>query len=55
MPVIQALGGLRQEDLRFKASMDYIASSCLKQTNKKLEIIEERINLVFFPVVNIGQ
>jgi hypothetical protein len=33
MTVIPALRRLRQEDLKFKASLGYIARSCLK--NKK--------------------
>jgi hypothetical protein len=35
MLVIQALGKLRQKDNKFKASLSYIASPCLKKTNKK--------------------
>jgi hypothetical protein len=35
MPVILALGRLRQEDLEFKVSLDYIAPPYLKETNKQ--------------------
>lgn len=33
--IIVALGGLRQEDHRFKASLSYIAKPCLKRKMNK--------------------
>jgi hypothetical protein len=41
MPVIPALGRLRQEDQEFKASLCYIVSLCFKKKRKK-----KRKNLV---------
>jgi hypothetical protein len=35
MPDIPAFGRLRQEDLKFKASLSYIVRPCLKQREKK--------------------
>jgi hypothetical protein len=37
IPEILALGGLRQEDCEFEASLGYIVRSCLKNKTKKLE------------------
>jgi hypothetical protein len=37
MPVIPALGKLRQEDCKFEVSLVYIMRSCLKQTKTKKE------------------
>jgi hypothetical protein len=34
-PVIPALGRLRQEDLKFKASLVYIVKPCLKNPKEK--------------------
>jgi hypothetical protein len=34
MPVISALGRLRQEDQEFEANLSYVASPYLKKTNK---------------------
>jgi hypothetical protein len=33
-PLILALGRLKQEGCKFKASLDYLARPCLKQQNK---------------------
>jgi hypothetical protein len=35
LPVILAVGRLRQEDCEFKISKDYIARPCLKRRKKK--------------------
>jgi hypothetical protein len=35
LPVIPALGRLRQEELEFEASLDYTARSCLKKLKTK--------------------
>jgi hypothetical protein len=35
MPVIPALRRLKQEDLEFEASLDYIINSCLKIIKEK--------------------
>jgi hypothetical protein len=37
MPIIPAMGKLRQEDHEFEASLGYIGRPCFKQTNKKTE------------------
>jgi hypothetical protein len=38
MPVIPALGRLKQEDHEFKANLVYIARPCLKRTRKETTI-----------------
>jgi hypothetical protein len=48
MLVIPALKMLRQEDLDFKATLDYLVRPCLKKQNKKLVII-----IVWFPGVKV--
>jgi hypothetical protein len=35
MPIIAALGRLRQKDLKFEANMGYQARSCLKKKKEK--------------------
>jgi hypothetical protein len=35
MPIILALGRLRQEDFKFETRLSYIARSCLKKKKKK--------------------
>jgi hypothetical protein len=46
MPVISALWRLRQEDLKFKTNLSYIARSCLKKGKKKKKNIY--LNLPLF-------
>jgi hypothetical protein len=41
MPIITALGKLRQEDHKFKDSLSYIGKPCLKNTPKTLRRLKQ--------------
>jgi hypothetical protein len=52
MPVIQALGRLKQEDFKFEDSLGYIARHCLKETKQNKNVLLEIVTvqeIILFP------
>jgi hypothetical protein len=43
MPVLPALGRLRQKDHKFKAILGYIARPCFKKNRSRKEMSKERV------------